>query len=106
MISDLLLQGLRTVINPSNKPPLLRLIHPCNSGSSQMLHEFSQCDPSGGVHVLVVLVLDELLVYGISLDALRAESVDGIRNNEVVEERRWAHLRESNVMKSCWNCEE
>ena len=33
-ISDLLLQGFRTVINPSNKPPFLRLVHPCNSGSS------------------------------------------------------------------------
>lgn len=46
--------------------------------------------------MLVVFVLNELLVYAIGLDTLRTESVDGIRNGRVVEERRWTHLRESN----------
>ena len=38
--------------------------------------------------MLVVLVLNELLVHGIGLDALRAESMDDIRNSKVMEEGR------------------
>ena len=33
-IYHLLLQCLRATVNPSNKPAFLRLIHPCNPGSS------------------------------------------------------------------------
>jgi len=50
-----------------------------------VLDEFSQRNPSGGVHVLAVLVLNELLIHGIGTDALRAESVDGIRNSRVTK---------------------
>lgn len=35
--------------------------------------------------MLVVLVLNELLVHSIGFDALCAESVDSIRNNDVVQ---------------------
>ena len=42
---------------------------------------------SGGVRVLVVLVLNESLVHGIGFDALCAESVDIIRNSEVAKKR-------------------
>jgi hypothetical protein len=71
--SYLLLQSLRGVINPSEKPALLRLVYPCNPSSSQMLYELGQRDPSGGIHMLVVLVLNELLIYGVGLDALCTE---------------------------------
>ena len=37
--------------------------------------------------MLMMLVLDELLVYGISLDAFRAKSVRDIRNDSVAKER-------------------
>jgi len=87
VIADLLFQGLRAAINPSNEPPLVRLVHPCYSGSSQVLCELGQRDPSGGVHVLVMLVLDEFLVHGVGFDALRAVSAGGVRKCKVEEER-------------------
>ena len=36
--------------------------------------------------MLVVLVLNELLVHSVRLDALRAKSIDGVRINQVEEE--------------------
>ena len=52
-----------------------------------MLHKLGQRDPSGGVHVLVVLVLNELLINGVSLDTLGAESTSEVRKGgEVAKE--------------------
>ena len=39
-----------------------------------MLHELSEGHPSRCVHVQMVLVLDELLVHRIRLDAVRAKA--------------------------------
>lgn len=85
-VSNLFLQSLRAIINPSDEPPLLRLVHPCDTSPAQMLHELGQRDPSRGVHVLVVLVLNELLVHGVRLDAFRTESIDGMSNSQVEKE--------------------
>ena len=75
----LFLQSLRAIIDPSNEPPLLCLIHPCDTGPPQMLHELGQRDPPRRVHVLVVLVLDEFLVHGVGLNALCTEPIDDVR---------------------------
>lgn len=75
----LFLQNPLVVIDPSNEQPLLCLVHLCNSGPPQMLHELGERDPSRGVQVLVVVVLNELLVHGIGLDALCTEPIGRVR---------------------------
>ena len=52
-----------------------------------MLHELGQRDPSRRVHMLVVLVVDELLIYGVGLDTLCAEPIDRVRHTKGGEER-------------------
>ena len=71
--THLLRKGLRAVVYPRDEPALLRLIHPRNTGPAQVLHELGEGDPSGRIHVQVVLVLDELLVDVVRLHTLGAE---------------------------------
>lgn len=66
-------ERLGAVINPGDEPALLRLIHPCHPRPAEMLDEFGQCDPSGGVHVKMGAVLDDLLVNRVRFDTLRSE---------------------------------
>ena len=50
-----------------------------------MLDEFSERDPAGCVHVKMIAILDELLVYVIGLHTFRAESA-GEELDEIVLE--------------------
>ena len=83
--THLLSKSLRAVVYPCDESPLLRLIHPRNSGPTKVLHELGEGDPAGSVHVQMVLVLDKLLIDRVRLDALRAEAAREELNEVVLE---------------------
>ena len=66
-------QSLRTVINPCNKPAFLRLLHPSNTCPPQVLDELRQGDPSRRIHMQVLLVLNEFLIYVVGFDSVCAK---------------------------------
>jgi len=67
-------QSFRTVVDPGDEPPFLGLIDPPHSSPSKVLNELSQSNPTGGVHMDVVLVLNVLLVHVVGLDPFGAIS--------------------------------
>ena len=85
--THLLSKSLRAIVYPCDEPPLLRLIHPRNSGPTKVLHELGEGDPAGSVHVQMVLVLDKLLIDRVRLDALRAEAAREELDEVVLELR-------------------
>lgn len=67
-------EGFRTVVDPLNKPAFLGFVHASYTCSTEMLDEFGEGDPSCGVHVQMMLVLDEFLVDIIGFHSLGTPS--------------------------------
>ena len=71
----LLRKGLRARVDPRDEPALVRLVDARDARSPEVLGELGEGDPARGVHVHVVLVLDEFLVDAVGVYAGRPESV-------------------------------
>jgi hypothetical protein len=68
-------QCLGTVVNPSNEPPLLGLVHSRDTRAPEVLDEFSQRYPACRIHVEVVFVLDVFLIYLVRSHSFGTEPV-------------------------------
>lgn len=61
----MLRERLWRVVDPCDKPTLVCLVDAGDPRATEMFDEFRERDPAGGVHVEMVLVLDEFLVHPI-----------------------------------------
>lgn len=66
-------QGFGAAVDPGDEPSLLGFVDVCNTTPTQVFAKLGQRNPSRCVHVQMVLILDELLVYLVCPNSLCAE---------------------------------
>lgn len=72
--SRLPLQCFWTIVDPCDEPTLFILVYDYDSFSTEILDEFGQGYPFGGIHVQMVSLLNVFLIDLVSLDATGTES--------------------------------
>lgn len=84
-MAHLLGQRFWRVVYPGNPQPLVVLVDLDRTGLSKRHDKPVECDPSRGVHVHVVLVLDILVVDSVRTHALRVVPRSQESNKVVLE---------------------
>src|SRR6202042_1471146 len=64
-----------TIVDPCDKPTLLRIIYSGNTCTTEVLDEFGESHPSCRVHVQMVLVLNILLIHLVGPHPLGPKSI-------------------------------